>query len=339
MEAAGTEEARAPAGTGSRRAAVADAAPCRVAYVLVPKFSMLAFTSAIEPLRGANLLAGRQLYEWVIVTPGGGLVAASNGVEIMGRSAREAPAGLERIVVCSGLEAHRFHDRGLFGWLKRQARLGTAVGAISDGAYILARAGLLDGHRCTVHWWCLDAFREAFPDIEVTGELFEIDRRRFTCCGGTGAIDLMLSMMALDHGRELANRVAENFIHHHIRRDGTPQRMPRHLRLGTSHRKLIGVVEDMENHLEEPLSCAALAARSRLSERQMERLFRTHLRCTPRAYYMELRLQRARNLVQQSALPIGEVALACGFPSPSHFCRRYRERFGANPLRDRGAGA
>ena len=312
-----------------------DRALRRIAYVLVPNFSMLAFTSAIEPLRGANDLTEQELYQWTTVAPGGGLVAASNGVEILGRSEHDAAEAFDRIVVCSGLGAESFRDRRLFGWLRRQARLGADVGAISDGAYILARAGLLDGHRCTVHWRCLDAFRETFPHIEATGELFEIDRKRFTCCGGTGAMDLMLSMVAGDCGRDLANRVAENFIHQHIRRESEPQRMPSHVRLGTRHPKLIRVVEDMENHLEERISCAELAARNRLSERQLERLFRTHLDCTPSGYYLELRLQRARNLVLQSALPIVEVALGCGFGSASHFSRRYHQRFGTPPQRDR----
>lgn len=296
---------------------------------------MLAFTSAIEPLRSANDLHQGPLYEWVIVAPDSKPVVASNGVEILSQCRPDELKGVDKIVVCGGVDTYRFHDAELFAWLRRQARSGVSVGAISDATYVLARAGLLDGYRCTIHWRYLEAFREEFPDLEVTGELFEIDRDRFTCCGGTGVIDLELNMIAADHGPELARSVAENFIHQNIRTSHDHQRMPHHLRLGTRHPRLLAVIERMENNLEDVVSCADLASSVGLSTRQLERLFRTHLGRPPMRYYLELRLERARNLLIQTSMPVIDVAVACGFVSASHFSRCYRAYFRKSPTDDR----
>ncbi len=311
----------------------------RIGYLLIPRFSMLAFTSAIEPLRAANDLEGRCLYDWVIVSPGSDPVPASNGVEIVQHRGLDDVGPLDKVVVCGGVDARRFQDRKVFDWLRAQARKGVSVGAISDGTYVLARAGLLEGYRCTIHWMFLDAFREEFHKLAVTGELFEIDRDRFTCCGGTAALDLMLNMVTVDHGRELARRVAENFIHQHIRASNDHQRMPHHLRLGTRHPRLLRVIEHMENNLEEVLPCSELAAHAELSMRHLERLFRTYMGCSPMRYYQELRLMRARSLLVHTSMSVMDVALACGFVSASHFSKCYREFFDMTPRDERAAPA
>jgi transcriptional regulator GlxA family with amidase domain len=194
---------------------------------------------------------------------------------------------------------------------------------------------LLDGFRCTVHWENLDAFREDFPDLDVTGELFEIDGPRLTCSGGTASLDMMLSLIAQSHGRDLAAQVAEQFIHERIRDTHDHQRMSLQGRLGISHPKLLQVITMMEAHLEEPLARAELARRAGLSTRQLERLFRRYLGRTPTRYYLELRLHRARALLTQTAMSILNVALACGFVSASHFSKCYREFFHKMPREER----
>jgi len=312
--------------------------PKWIVYLPIPRFSMLAFTSAVEPYRAANDISGNRLYDWTIVAPDGGAVRASNGVDIMGHRGLDEIDRPDAIIVCGGVEARRFDNRRVFAWLRKQARMGVPVGAVSDATYVLARAGLLEGYRCTLHWKFLDAFREEFPDLDLTGELFEIDRDRFTCCGGTAAIDLMLSIITADHGPGLAREVAENFIHQHIRASSDHQRMPHHLRLGTRHRRLLKVIEHMENNLEEVVSCAELAEHAALSTRQLERLFRTYLGCTPMRYYLELRLERARSLLVHTSMPVMDVALACGFVSASHFSRCYRGHFQKSPGQDRLEG-
>jgi len=308
-----------------------------LAFVLTDNFSMLAFTAAIEPLRIANRVTGRELFRWWVVSKTGAAVRASNGVEV---AARYGLADIDLshppiVVVCSGLNAERIRDKELFAWLRRAERRGAQIGALCTGTYILARAGLLDGHRCAIHWECLPAFSEEFPDIDVTADLYQTDQGRFTCSGGTAALDLMLNKIAVDHGAELATKVSEQCLLDRIRSPDDRQRLPIRARLGIHHPKLILSIELMEANLEEPLSQEMLAAYVGVSRRQLERLFKRHVGRTPAHYYLELRLDRARHLLYQTDLPIMDVACACGFVSASHFSTCYRQMYGKTPREER----
>jgi transcriptional regulator GlxA family with amidase domain len=311
----------------------------RFGFLLVPGFSMMSFTSAVEPLRSANRLAERRLYEWLAITPDGQPMPASSGIGIVAQAAIDDLPRLDYLFVVAGIDAHTFQDKQVFGYLRRLAREGCRMGGLTTGTYALARAGLLDGHRCTIHWENLAAFREEFPDLETTQELFEIDRGRLTCAGGTAAMDLMLSLMALEHGRDLAAQVADQFMVERIRDHDDPQRMALRNRLGINHPKLLAVIADMEQHQEDPLPRSQLARRAGLSTRQLERLFRKYLDRTPTRYYLELRLGRARHLLAESTLSVLDVAMACGFVSASHFSKCYREYFGRTPRQERTTAA
>jgi transcriptional regulator GlxA family with amidase domain len=313
--------------------------PLPVAFLLVPQFSMMSFASAVEPLRSANRMSGRTLYSWQILSPDGAPVSASNGIAIVPAGGIADAARSAMLVVCAGTGGHRFADAAVFGWLRRLDRQGLVIGGVSLGSYLLARAGLLAGCRCTVHWENLAAFAEEFPDLEVTNELFEIDRNRFTCSGGIAALDLMLDLIARQHGGELAKAVSEQFIQERIRDRHDCQRMALPARLGIRHPKLLAVIRRMEESIDEPLSQAKLAEAVGLSSRQLERLFRRYLDRTPTRYYLELRLARARLLLLQTDLSVLEVALACGFVSASHFAKCYREVYGRTPRDQRLADA
>ncbi len=315
-------------------------APQRFAFVLIPNFSMIAFTSAIEPVRIANRISGRELYGWQVVSKGGGPVRASNGVlvytdqslaDVDIRPGRNAPM----IIVCSGMGAERFRDKELFAWLRRADRSGAVIGAVCSGAYVLARAGLLEGRKCTIHWESLPGFMEDFPEIDVTADLFEVDENRVTCSGGTAALDLMLNLIGREHGQELATKISELCLLDRIRQAHDHQRMPYRIRLGVHNPKLIAAIEMMESNVEEPLNQEMLARYIGLSRRQLERLFRKHLGRTPAQYYLELRLERARHLLYQTAMPIMNVAFACGFVSASHFSTCYRQMYGKTPRAER----
>ncbi len=314
--------------------------PERFAFVLVPNFSMIAFASALEPLRIANRMADRELYSWHIVSREGGPVRASNGCQVTtDQSLADIAIGPGRqspiVIVCSGLGAERIRDGQLFAWLRRADRAGATIGAVCTGAHLLARAGLLKGHKCTIHWENLPGFVEEFPGIEVTADLFEVDRNRLTCSGGTAAIDLMLHLIAARHGQELATKVSEQCLLDRIRQPHEHQRMPYRVRLGINHPKLIGAIEMMEANVEEPLGQEMLARYVGLSRRQLERLFRKHLGRTPAQYYLELRLERARHLLYQTTMPIMNVAFATGFVSASHFSTCYRQLYGRTPRAER----
>ena len=304
-------------------------------FLLLPQFSMLAFSSAVEPLRAANRLSGRALYDWRILTADGRPIHSSSRMHLLPDGGLDDCGRLDFLFVVAGLAVQRLREPAVIAALRRLARGGCRLGALSTGSYLLAWAGLLDGFRCTVHWENLDAFREDFPDLDVTGELFEIDGPRLTCSGGTASLDMMLSLIAQSHGRDLAAQVAEQFIHERIRDTHDHQRMSLQGRLGISHPKLLQVIAMMEAHLEEPLARAELARRAGLSTRQLERLFRRYLGRTPTRYYLELRLHRARALLTQTAMSILNVALACGFVSASHFSKCYREFFHKMPREER----
>jgi transcriptional regulator GlxA family with amidase domain len=222
-------------------------------------------------------------------------------------------------------------------WLRREARRGLAVGAVCTGAQVIAQAGLLDGRRCTIHWENRDSFEEDFPDIDLTQNVYVIDRDRYTAAGGTASTDLMLKLIARRHGAELANLVADQLIHTAPRSDKDEQRLSIPTRIGVRHPKLATVIHMMEENIEEPISPATLAQDVGMSTRQLERLFRRYLNRSPKRYYMELRLGKARNLLLQTDMSVINVALACGFASPSHFSKCYRSLYKTTPYRERGA--
>ncbi|MEE8188946.1 MAG: GlxA family transcriptional regulator [Kiloniellales bacterium] len=309
--------------------------PERLGFLLVPGFSMIGFFSAIEPLRVANRLKGRQLYSWRIFSLDGEPVAASNGMTIVADASISQVERFPTVIVCASYEPERYLSKRLLAWLRRLDRQGARLGALETGAHVLARAGLLDGYRATLHWESAPAFAEKFPTVEVSHELFEIDRKRITCSGGTAAIDLMLHLMAGRHGQQLALDVSEQLLHARIRNPDDHQRMALGQRLGVRHPKLIRIVEAMEENLEEPLRLDGLSALGGISRRQLERLFRNHLADTPSGYYLKLRLYRARQFLEQTDMSVLDVSLACGFISAPYFSRAYRALFGRAPRDDR----
>jgi len=310
--------------------------PMRIALVLVPEFTLLPVTSIIDPLRLANRLSEKELYSWSIHSTDGGAVTASSDITLVADGNLEAIPEHATVIVCGGTNVHRYGDKILFNWLRKQARLGTDIGAVCTGAQLLAMAGLLNGYTCTIHWENQPGFVEEFPDINVTSALFEVDRDRFTGAGGTSALDLMLSLISAQHGAMLASAVAENILHSPIRQPGEHQRMSLPARIGARHPKMVGIIEQMENNLEDPLSPSLLAREAGLSTRQLERLFRRYLDRSPKRYYLELRLKKARSLLLQTSMSVINVALACGFSSPSHFSKCYRAYYSRTPYRERG---
>lgn len=311
----------------------------RVGFLLVNDFGVLGFASALDALRYANALSGRPLYQWRIFSADGHAVRSSAGVRIQVDGAIADAPGLDLLLVTAGVGAERYRDEALFDRLRRLARKGVTLGGVSLGPYLLARAGLLNGYRCTVHWENLSSFKEEFPRLDVSAEVFEIDRDRFTCSGGTAALDLMLEFIGARHGRTLAGQVADACILDRIRSRGDPQRMPLRLRVGVSHPKLLRAIELIESSNEHRTNQRQLACGVGLSERQLERLFRKYLDTTPSRYARDHRLSRARDLLRQTGMSVIEVAIACGFTTASHFTKSYRERFGTTPGEDRGAPA
>ncbi|MEO8566086.1 MAG: GlxA family transcriptional regulator [Betaproteobacteria bacterium] len=311
--------------------------PYTVGFYLVPDFPMMAFAAAIEPLRAANRLSGERLFIWQLFSRDGDPVRASNGVDVaVGGSIRDH-AALDLLLLRAGTLDAGVRDKPLAQWLRGLVRSGASIGGISLGAYALAHAGLLDGRRCALHWENLAAFGEQFPRVRTTTDIFVIDGSRYTCSGGTAGLDMMLQLITDRNGRALANDVSEQFIHPRIRGTQDRQRMAIQARLGVANQKLIAAIGLMESTADEPRDVQQIAADVGLSPRQLERLFAKYLHASPSRHYLELRLDRARELLLQTAKPILDVAVACGFASASHFSRCYRAVYGHKPSDERAA--
>jgi transcriptional regulator GlxA family with amidase domain len=311
-------------------------------FFLVPDFTMIAFATALDPLRSANRMLGYEAYRWRLSSIDGKPVKASNGVECAVDTSlddeRRKMSGADRpnmAIVCSGIEVEKYHNKSAFAWLREEYNRGVAIGGLCTGAHILAAAGLLSNKRCAIHWENLPGFSEAFPKANVFADLFEVDQNIYTCAGGTAALDMMLKLIGDDFDESLVNRVCEQVLTDRVRSPTDRQRLPLRARLGVQNSKVLTIIELMEANLSEPLSLIEIADHVDLSRRQIERLFRTEMGRSPARYYLEIRLDRARHLLIQSSMPVVEVAVACGFVSASHFSKCYRELYGRSPQQER----
>jgi transcriptional regulator GlxA family with amidase domain len=311
--------------------------PKRFVFVLLDKFTLLSFASAIECLRIANRMAEEELYSWVLTGDSEEVITCSAGVRFNLDFSLSELNREDVVLVCGGMDVQKAATKRMLNWLRREARKGLRMGGLCTASYVLARAGLLDGKRATIHWENHDSFLEEFEDVTLTKSVFVIDGNRMSTAGGTSSIDLMLNIIADDHGEKLANAVADQQIYSSIRTDQDTQRLSVPTRIGVRHPKLSQVIQMMETNIEEPISPATLARDVGMSTRQLERLFRRYLSRSPKRYYMELRLQKARNLLMQTDMTVINVALACGFASPSHFSKCYRAHYNTTPYRERGA--
>ncbi len=311
----------------------------KLGFVLLPNCNALATFAAIDPFRAANYLSAEQLFGWTLLSLDGAPVRASNGVTIAVDGDISSRPVADVIFVCASWTPESYQDASLFAWLRQAARQGVALGGIDTGAVLLAHAGLLNGYRATAHYEHLDAMAETFPDITVCQDLVVFDRDRISCCGGAASMDMGLEIIRQQRGLDLANAAARYVFHDRLRSPGESQLHPVHEPVGSAiHRKLLRSISLMERHIEQPLELALLAKESGLSQRHMERLFRTHAGITPARYYLNLRLDRARGLITQTEMQVLEVAVACGFASAEHFTRVYRRRFGVTPREDRHLG-
>ncbi|KMN78945.1 AraC family transcriptional regulator [Chromobacterium sp. LK11] len=303
-------------------------------FVLLPEFSMLGLLAATEPLRVANRFRDGA-YRWRLLSADGRPVVASNGMSVAAHGAWDEAEAADAVLVAAGFHPLRHGGAGLLAWLRGQDAAGRVLGGIDTGCFLLAEAGLFRQQRLTLHWEALPAFRERYPLLNATQELYELGPRRISSAGGTASIDMMLALMARSHGHELAVQVSEQFVLGRIRAQSDHQRLELGARYGVHSRKLIQALTLMEKHMDAPLDSAALAAGAGVTARQLQRLFRAQLGAAPNVFYLGLRLEHGRRLLCQSGLNVTQVSAACGFESASYFARAYRRRFGCAPGAER----
>lgn len=305
-----------------------------IGLLLVDHFSLIALAAVTEPLRLANQLSGRTLYRWQTLTLGGRPVRASNGLLVTPDGAAQAASALDALLLCGGEGGQYRCDPEQRRWLQNQASQGVQLGALGAGSWLLAQAGLLDGYACSVSWECRVDLREAFPAVISSPEAYVLDRDRYTAVGGTAGLQMMLQLIGRSHGPQLLAAISDTLGYQGLQAEAAPQ-LPLHQALGCMQPKLQAALVLMENNLEEPLELDVLASFIELSRRQLERLFREYLCCSPSRYYLKLRLIRARQLLKQTALPVVDVAAGCGFRSSPNFAKCYREYFGIAPRSER----
>ena len=311
--------------------------PLHVVFALVEDFTHLAFSCGADPLRIANLISGQDLYRWSFASQDGVSARASNGAVTLVQHRFDALPACDRLFVLSGLGVEQADHRKLVAALRRADRTTrTRIGALCSGGWVLARAGLLAGRRAAIHWAFHDSFAETFPDVQLVRSVFVADDKYLTASGGTATADLMLHLIGQDHGTDLATAVADQMVYNAVREGSAGQRVSLQSRSGKRSHHLARAIARMRASLDDPVSPSVIADELGISTRQLERLFGQHLNTSPKRYYMELRLERARHLLVQTDLSTIEVALACGFDSTGHFSRVYRTAYGIAPTMQRG---
>ncbi|SIT07891.1 GlxA family transcriptional regulator [Paracoccus saliphilus] len=305
--------------------------PARYGFLLLPDYALMSTASAIEPLRAANLLSGRVLYDLRFLSVHGGWMQSSGAGAFHTVPVADATEEFDILFVVAGGDPLAQRDERVFAILRRLARHGVSLGGISGGAAILAAAGVMTARRFTIHWQHIDAMRETYPDALIERRLFVIDRDRFTCAGGMAPLDMMHALIAADHGSALARSVSDWFIHTGIREAEAPQQLDPARKYDLHHPALVAMIDLMTSHLADPLRLDDLGHLCGIGPRQLERLTQARLGHSVMQLYRRLRLEKADELLTQSSLPLTEIALATGFTSRSHFSRTFREQFGQTP--------
>ena len=318
-------------------AASTTAVPTRVAFVLIPRFNMMTLTTAIEPMRIANYLAPGTLFEWRYLSGDADEVVASNGMSVRAAPLDVGDEHCDVVVLCGSWGCEHYENPALFAWLRRLDRAGATLVSLEVGVYLLARAGLLSHRAATTHWSVLAGFAEQYPKVDAREQLFTVDGNIITCAGGTAGLDVMLHLIASRHGEQLAAEVADQVLHHPVRDGDSPQRHTMGAATDALHPDVRAAIALIEQHIEEPWPVPRIAARLKLSQRHLERLFRRHMGCSVVQFGQLLRLQYARALLTSTRMSIREVSVACGFNSLSYFSQAFTKCFARRPSEYRQA--
>lgn len=303
--------------------------PLDIAVLVLPRASILEVASVLDPLRNANRHLGREGFRWRVVSPDGGPVPLTCGIELPSGGGLAAAEDADVLIVIAGYSQAEVATRFLIAGIRRMAGRFRAIGGVDAGPWVLARAGLLDGHRATVHWEDLEDFATAYPSVEVVPDRFVLSGNRFTAGGAVPAADLMLHLIGSRCGAGVAGQVADSFLYD-ARADGTRPQRPG-LLPGARDPRLSAALRAMSQRLDDPLPLADVARAQGIGLRRLEQMFRDGLGQGPGAAYLELRLQAARRMMADTAHPIQDIALRCGFSDRSAFSRAFRRRFGLAP--------
>lgn len=308
------------------------------AFLLLPKFTLLAFSSAVDPLRIANQLAQKPLYRWEVLSEDGGPVQSSSGIEVTADRSFDELDRSTQVFVCSGNQGQSAASDKTLAALRLHSRMGGKTGGICTGAITLARAGLLGDRAFTLHWENQPAFVELFPELRPSLGNFETDGDVLTCGGGAAATDMMLWIIARDFGNDFAIAVSDMCLRGGGLDTRPTQRSSIATAISTRNPRMVQIVRQMHENIENPIKLETIARTAGYSRRQIERQFKKLIGETPMTFYRNIRLDRARCMFSETDMTVTEVAVACGFESSHVFARHYKHRFGVSPSAFRKGG-
>ena len=306
-----------------------------IGFLMVEGFTMIAFANAIEAFRMANYVSKQDLYRFSVAGLVNGHTNASNHISVNHTANMADLLTCDMVFVCGGFDLAKMNNGALKVWLQRLGQQNMALGGICTGAYALADAGLMDDYQASIHWENMLTAKEAFPQVHFNPTIYTLDRKRYTCSGGSAPLDLCINIIRLHHDRKLSEAIAEQFTLSVLRSQDEPQHIPLPQQQNSGYNYVVESLVLMDKNLEDPLPIHELAQLLGISVRQLERWFKTYFNKSPQQYYAEVRLQHAKRLLRQTHKSIMDVALACGFANASSFSKAYRSQFGHTPTQTR----
>ncbi len=302
-----------------------------VTILVLPESSMLVLASLIDPMRAANRLSKRQCFNWKLVAIDGLPVKCTCGLEITPDEKFSSTDRGNLFFIVSGFKQFEYITNEQIALVRRFASRFDAMGGADTGAWILAKAGLLNGKSATTHWEDLEDFTSNFRRTNVQPDRFVIDKDIVTIGGASPTFDFMLHLIRSRLGYPLALEVASVFVYDETHFSTDAQPLVSLGLLNDFEPRVTKAIRIMESRLDEPISVAAVARKLSMSSRRLENLFRQHLQTSPGVYYLNLRLQRARKYVADTLLPMQEIAIRTGFNSLSAFSRSFKQSYHSTP--------
>lgn len=328
---------------GSRQATAKRAGSRRlsVGFILARRFTLCAFANFVDVLRLSADEGDRSrpiLCGWRVLSATMEPIVSSSGIAVQPEERLGDPSRFDYVVVVGGLidEIENLHP-DYVRFLHKAAAIGVPLIGVCTGAFILHRAGLMDGYRCCVSWFHHADFLEQFDGLKpVSDQIFVVDRNRLTCSGGASSAHLAAHLVEKHVGRAQARKSLHIMIIDDALRAEKPQPgIP--LDLTTDDALVKKALLLMQQHIDAPLSAAEIARRMGASQRQLERRFQSSIGMAPTLAYKIMRLEYAEFLLRHTEQSVTEIATSTGFCDSSHFIRSFRERLGMTPAAFREA--
>jgi transcriptional regulator GlxA family with amidase domain len=296
---------------------------------------MMSVAATLDPMRAANRIAGNDVFKWKLLTLDGRPVTLTCGLPISPDAKFGDAVSDDVLIIIAGFDSEIHARRDTVTKLVKLAPVFKAIGSVEAGSLLMARAGLLNGHRATTHWEDLEDFAGNYPKIDVIPDRYVVDGRYFTSGGASPTIDMMLHLIRTRKGMTLAMEVASAFIYEDTQTATNAQNFVSVGRLGISEPKIAAAIKIMQNQLDEPVPIEQIARSVKISVRGLEMLFGRALQTSPGKFYRHMRLQASRRMIIDTRLSIQQIAVRTGFGSSSAFSRAFKLHFGESPIQMR----